>query len=256
MKYKESFNNPNFYIYTTVTDPDKWELDYLIKSVEKFGGEITILVSSKPIGRLPIGFNQKVLLIHQQLKNHKDDDVILLVDGYDIIFVAPIEEIKRKYINMNLENKLLFSGERSQWPTVPPYDNLKALYPSDIQPYHYLNSGIIIGTVKGWNNIITPRLDEINTQIIDDQGFYSQSYVKNINKEIVIDKNCDISQNLVGEQKEDLMFDSKLLRWKNTVTNSYPCILQDNGTKQHENIKIVGDSLDLQKIKKKNLIYF
>lgn len=254
----DKFTNPTneIAIYAIATDIDRWELGYLNRSVKRAGGSLNVIVSSSRIGRLPVGFNQKVILMYKQVKEHKEDDIVMMVDGYDVMFVSSVDEIMDKYRRMNMGDKVLFSCEPGCWPVTAPYEKLCSSYPQSKDKYPYLNSGIIIGTARGWKRIIEPRLQELYDNVIDDQGFYAESFITNPEL-FKLDSKCEISQNLVGPVKDDIEWKEDKKRWQNKITGEYPCILHDNGsTDNHQYLKYIGEKIQMDNTNpSKSLIY-
>jgi hypothetical protein len=196
------------------------------------------------MGRLPTGYGPKVMRLYETIRDRPDWEIICFVDAFDILFGAPIAELRRKYLDMNLGDMVLFSAEKdgSCWPASHQYVNYCKGYKGSFEvkngDYGYLNSGMFIGTVRGIKRIIEERWQTIN-QTIDDQGFYGQSYLY-LPGRIALDKNCDLFQNLVGKQFEDMEWDDVQKRWRNKHTGSYPVVFQGNGDARDALFKIIG----------------
>lgn len=221
------------HIYTITNILEKDELKKLEESVVKNGGTLNVIYTQDKIGRLPVGFGPKVMRVYEAIRDRSDSDIICFVDGFDVLFGASVSELRSKYLSMHLGDKVLFSAEihGSCWPTEYQYKHYcgqydrknKAPKPGE---YGYLNSGMYIGTVKGIKGIIEQRWMGIN-QKIDDQGFFGETYL--FTDKIVLDKKCQLFQNLIGNQKNDLEWDEKKKRWYNKNTNSYPVVFQGDG---------------------------
>jgi hypothetical protein len=166
------------------------------------------------------------------------------VDAFDILFGAPISELRKKYLDMNLGDVVLFSAEKdgSCWPTSHQYVDYCKAYKGKFKVkdgnYGYLNSGMFIGTVKGIKRIVEERWQNVN-QKIDDQGFYGETYL-NIPGRIKLDHNCELFQNLIGAQFDDLEWDEKKKRWYNKHTKSYPIVFQGNGSARDKLFTDIG----------------
>lgn len=216
------------HVYTITNTLDKWEIDELRNSIEQHGGTLNVIFTTDKIGRPPVGYGPKIMRLYEAIVDRPDGDIVCFVDAFDVLFGAPISELRRKYLSMNLGNKVLFSAEYSTscWPTAPPYEKLCSRYNVKDGEYGYLNSGMLIGTCKGIKDIIESRWQSIN-QGIDDQGWYAETYLTT--KKIVLDVRCELFQNLVGDQKDHLEWDPERRRWKNKLTGSYPVVFQGNG---------------------------
>jgi hypothetical protein len=235
------------HIYTITNTLDKWEINALRESVKRNGGDLNIIFTNDKIGRLPIGFGPKVIRLYEEIKNRRNSDMICFVDAFDVLFLSRIEELKQKYLAMNLGDKVLFSAEKSSscWPVTDEYKNYCESYekmgkkPKE-GDYGYLNSGMFIGTVKGIKGIIEERWNEVR-QEIDDQGFYGMSYL--YTDRIVLDVKCEIFQNLIGEQFDDLVWKEDVKRWYNKHTNTYPVVAQGNGDSRDKLFKVIMPKL-------------
>jgi hypothetical protein len=235
--------HPKIHIYTITNTTDKWEINALEASIKKYNNTLNIIHTKDEIGRLPIGYGSKIMRLFEAIQDRNDKDIICFVDAFDILFIAPISELLSKYQAMNLGDKVLFSAEKSSscWPTSHQYkDYCKTYEIKNLKPkpgdYGYLNSGMLIGTVKGIKSIILDRWTSVNQQI-DDQGFYGQSYL--YTDQIVLDTKCELFQNLVGDQFDDLVWDENKKRWYNKYTKSYPVIAQGNGDSRDKLFEVI-----------------
>lgn len=221
------------HIYTITNVLEKDELKKLEASIVKNGGTLNIIYTKDKMGRLPLGFGPKVMRMYEAIRDRSGSDIVCFVDGFDVLFGAPVAELRSKYLSMRLGDKVLFSAEMygSCWPTDHQYKNYcgqydrkgKAPQPGE---YGYLNSGMYIGTVRGVKGIIEQRWMAIN-QKIDDQGFFGESYL--FTDRIVLDKQCQVFQNLIGNQRKDLEWDENKKRWYNKNTKTYPVVFQGDG---------------------------
>lgn len=236
-------NYKKIHFYTLTNTYDKWEIDALKASIQRFGGTLNVIFTKDEIGRLPIGYGSKIMRLYEEIRDKNDKEIICFVDAFDILIIAPISELLSKYLAMDLGDKVLFSAEKSSscWPTTHQYKDYCKMYElKNIKPkngdYGYLNSGMFMGTVKGIKSIIEERWLSINQQI-DDQGFYGQSYL--MGNKIVLDTKCELFQNLVGDQFDDLEWDQNKKRWFNKHTKSYPVIAQGNGNSRDKLFDVI-----------------
>jgi len=228
----------NLTVFTVITDASKKEFKILEESAHAKGIVLKPILSNTPIGH-SVGFGAKITLFYDAIKDLPADDLVMFVDGYDVLFCADSKEIINKFENMNIpSDTVLFSAERVCWPVKSPYENLCSnAYKRDglpeIQtPYKYLNSGMYMGRVGAIRDIISKRLGEIEPGT-DDQGFYAENYTGDARK-IVIDSDSTIFQNLVEEPEGNIMFLPNEKRWKNLTTNTRPSVLQGNGPSKNE----------------------
>lgn len=224
-----------YHIYTITNTMEKWELQRLEKSVKVFnGGKLNIIYTQDKIGRLPVGYGPKVMRLYEQIRDLPPNDVVVFVDAFDVLLIAPFKELIQKYESMKLGDTLIFSAEKSGscWPTSHQYEKYCEGYKKQNKEpvngeYGYLNSGMFMGTVRGIKSVIESRWRSIN-QTIDDQGFYGQTYLYSMGQ-IVLDHKCELFQNLMGDHFKDLLWDTSKKRWYNKFTKSYPCIAQGEG---------------------------
>ena len=131
----------NYHVATVLSDEgDIGFTEFLEKSCNFF---------HIPLHRLKAPGNYTTHQVKDQLllsliKKLPDHDVILFVDGYDSLFLAPLEEVIEKF--NQVESEAVFSAEMTCWPdpTVRShYENLSGI--NCTSPYRYLNSGGFIG---------------------------------------------------------------------------------------------------------------
>ena len=228
-------------VFTVITDASKREFKILEESAKAKGIKLQPILSDTPIGH-SVGFGAKITLFHDAIKDLPADDLVMFVDGYDVLFCADSDEIINKFESMNIPSDMvLFSAERACWPVKTPYENLctnayKREGLPDIQtPYKYLNSGMYMGRVGAIRNIISPRLGEIEPGT-DDQGFYAENYTGLTPgaRKIVLDSESVIFQNLVEEPEGNIAFLPNEKRWMNVTTKTKPSVFQGNGPSKNE----------------------
>ena len=181
------------------------------------------------------GGGHKINLLKKYLKTIDNDSLILFTDSYDVIINTNIDEIIKKFINLNC--KLLFSSEIFCWPDV----NLKNKYSKNNNYFKYLNSGGFIGYAKNIKDII---LSSNIKNYDDDQLFFTKKFLENDNLEndnlendnlenndnnIKLDYNCEIFQTLSGLNINSFDININKSRIFNSITSSNPCIIHGNG---------------------------
>ncbi len=87
------------------------------------------------------GGGQKINLVRNHLESLHDGDVVLFVDGYDVIINDTLPTILERYEDMGAD--IIFAAEKNCWPdpTMASQFPLSTLY-------RYLNSGVYIGKVS------------------------------------------------------------------------------------------------------------
>jgi GR25 family glycosyltransferase involved in LPS biosynthesis len=163
------FKDFDIKVRTVATDTQKAK--QLIHSAEKNNLNLKILganglwtggdIKNGPGGGL------KVNLLRQELKSLQDNDVVLFVDGYDVLINAKEEEIFKRYLEFN--TKVLFAAEKVCWPD----RSLENQFPLPETGYRYLNSGCFIGVVSELKKIMQESLSDID----DDQLYLQKKYL-------------------------------------------------------------------------------
>ena len=87
------------------------------------------------------GGGHKINLVKEYIKDKKDSDVLLFLDGYDTFLSDNTDEIISRYIEFS--HSIVFSSERFCWPDELIGSDLKALNGDQNTPYQYLNLSLI-----------------------------------------------------------------------------------------------------------------
>ncbi|KAK0167505.1 hypothetical protein PV327_004895 [Microctonus hyperodae] len=173
------------------------------------------------------GGGYKINLLKKALEEFKDDTnkIVLFTDSYDVIFLAPLSEIVRKFKSSNA--RMIFSAEKYCWPD----KSLAIQYPNnDFGGEPYLNSGGFIGYASDVYEIITSsKISHTD----DDQLFFTKIYLNSKLREkhqIKLDHNSNIFQNLHGAIADvELRFKGNDSYLHNTLYNTIPLIVHGNG---------------------------
>ncbi len=100
------------------------------------------------------GGGQKINLVRNHLESLHDGDVVLFVDGYDVIINDTLPTILERYEDMGAD--IIFAAEKNCWPE----PTIAVQFPMTPTPYKYLNSGVYIGkvgTLKEFLNKAVPN---------------------------------------------------------------------------------------------------
>ena len=87
------------------------------------------------------GGGQKINLVRGHLKYLHDDDVVLFVDGYDVILNDTMPTTLERYLDIGTD--IVFAAEINCWPD----ETLADKFPTTLSRYRYLNSGVYMGKV-------------------------------------------------------------------------------------------------------------
>ncbi|KAJ8667494.1 hypothetical protein QAD02_009157, partial [Eretmocerus hayati] len=197
-----------------------------------FGDELQVLGMGKAWTggdiRRYAGGGQKINLLKKALEPFKDDSdkIILFTDSYDVVFMAPLADIVRKFEQWD-DARIIFSAEDSCWPDT----SLASQYPKVTgRGKRFLNSGGFIGYAKDLYAILESAKIEDNE---DDQLFYTRAYLdSDMRREhkIKLDHKSEIFQNLYGALSDiELRFKGNEAYIQNIEYNTVPLILHGNG---------------------------
>ena len=147
----------------TVSDNTHNEgLEKHIRSASHYGIKINILGLKTPWEGGDMindpGGGQKINILKKELQKLDDDDLILFVDGYDVIFLTGTEEIEQKWNNLTIDPlvKVIFGSEKAIWPDPSIADK----FPESESEYRFLNSGNFIGKVKDLKKITEEEISD------------------------------------------------------------------------------------------------
>lgn len=222
--------------YYTVATKQHDGLDRLKLSAEYYGIDLNVIGldsswTDGDVGRLEHpGGGQKINILKQELQNLNDDDVVLFVDGYDVVFLTGTEEIEEKWDQFTQDPsvKVIFGSEKAIWPDPSIADQ----FPITDSEYRFLNSGNFIGRVKDLKKIT----EELIPDSGDDQLYYQHKF---LSKQfgITLDYKAEIFQCIAGcadwpNIKDELDIEDD--RIKNRAHKTYPCVFHGNGSKEQK----------------------
>ena len=173
------------------------------------------------------GGGHKINLVKEFLKDKKDHDIILFLDGYDTFLTDYTDEIISRYIEFS--HSIVFSSERFCWPDERYGSKLKALNSDQSTPYQYLNSGMYIGRVDELKKLFAEPLKNSD----DDQLYVQEQYLKG-----ECDLVCDIEGYIFNTHEPQISKRNGQLY--NPVTQCYSCAYHGNGG---EDAKVVLNSI-------------
>jgi len=195
------------HIVTVATDPEYY-FPYLIETCKKNGKNVIVL----GYGEKWKGFRWKFNLMIDYIEKLNDNDIICFVDGYDVICVRNLDQLKEEFIKLKKKhNCKLITG----------HDKVINLFVKKYVTYTYgtcknlnLNSGTYIGYVKDLKDILNNIL---NINITDDQILFTKYC--NLNKnDVYIDYKSELFLTIVhGNNNIDnyLNFNNNIISYNN-----------------------------------------
>jgi len=205
---------PNLHICTVASQHTKG-LDQLLDSCDRYGISIDVL----GLGKKFRGLSHKLIYVKKYIQNLHDNDVVLFVDAYDVLFFATEDKIMKTFLRMR--KPFIISVERYCWP----YSDLEPHFPRGPTSNRYINSGSFMGYVYRLKEILTdinPRPYE------DDQGLFTLHYFKHPDL-YTFDAHCKLFLPMAGI----IMYELKLDYLKKNValkeTGIKPCLIHGNG---------------------------
>ncbi len=204
---------PKLHICTMATQETKG-LCYLRKSCERYDLHLDVLGLGQPW----IGFGQRLHYYEDYAKTLPETDILLFVDGYDVIFQADEKTILETFYAMN--HPFVISVERDCWP----HKDMAPLFPKDTS-FRYINGGSYIGYAGNVVEILKGlRPYDL---YCDDQGVLMLDWVKHP-QQYCLDTYCQLFLVLTFVNLDELMIDEHqqiLCR----ETGTLPILLHGNG---------------------------
>jgi hypothetical protein len=183
-----------------------------------------------------VGFGKKSMMIREYIKSMPEDEIVISVDPFDVIFLCGLDEIENKFakipssflcgaLNLGKFRGAIYNYEFNKTEKRPPGT------PTN---YNFLNTGTWISRAGYARYLIDELVDKYKmTEISMDQQLITGIYINNSYK-VDIDWKCEIFHNLLFKdfitRRPDLknleFYDSRII---NTASGSKPCILHASG---------------------------
>lgn len=229
----------NLVLAATVTDRNKANM--LEETCIKFGYNAYFMGLGRPWigGDMESGRGgfQKVELLKEHLIDRdlwNDDDILLVVDGYDVFLNDKPQEVLKRFYEMDAD--IVFAAEKECWPDL----ELAKDYPESDTPYKFLNSGCFIGKASKIKDLIADIEGYKSNE--DDQLFYHTRYLQSKG---IFSSEPDIEQLNIRLDTENYIFqclegavdhleiteNGQIL---NTETHCCTCIVHGNGNEENK----------------------
>lgn len=207
------------HLLTVGSDPQ--QMKALDASCQYFGMGYTNLLDGGKVWRggdmYTTGGGHKINLVKNWIDKNRskeafDDDIILFVDGYDVVFCDDLPTIAERFLGFDCD--ILFAAEKECWPS----PDLAELFPETENRYRFINSGLYIGRLSKIRQFLQGGiLDEE-----DDQNFIHTKYISGSGVNVLLD-----TEAYVFQCDDDIMVSDK--RLINLHTNTSPCVYHGNG---------------------------
>ena len=157
-----------------------------------------------------------------------DDDVVLCADGYDVMIAGDRGELLHAYDSMAAP--IVIAGERGCWPQHFCSELGAAQYKphSFVGPFHYVNSGLVIGTAQA----LKATMEEIlRFPVFEDQEAWTRFYLAHQHsRRVVVDEFGALFLCLtLRNASTEFHFDRMRGRWVDRMTTLAPLVLHGNG---------------------------
>lgn len=208
----------NVHILSCATDEKQFE--YLETSAFKQGINVINLAKDREWtgGDMTFpGGGMKINLVKEYIKDLPESDIILFMDGHDVVVFDTLNTILAKYFNTKKE--ILFAGEKEIWPSKP----LATFFGEGTYPY--LNSGCYIGLAGSLRRMFERHCPDD----ADDQEYCQLRYAESDPDVVGIDEECLIFQ---CYDHDNIYIRNDI--YKNTRTGNYFSIYHANGSNKQD----------------------
>jgi len=207
--------HPPLFICTVASERNAF-LEQLLHSARLHGHVLDVLGMEAPFR----GYAEKFCHVIKYLKKLPDDALVLFVDAYDTLFLAPSDEIVAKFLRLHAP--FVVSAERR---ICPPCDLYGPKHPESETGFRYLNSGAYLGYVK----VVRKIFDGLGafSPEDNDQALMMKHFVDN-QKAYRLDTHCKLFLSTATLRLSDMVFNYQLKRVKSVQTKTMPCILHGN----------------------------
>lgn len=168
----------------------------------------------------------KIQYLLEYLASTEDDEAVMFVDGYDVVFLAGVEEIEAKF--KAFRHPLVMSTEQNcnvDGGTLRRFRTWLA-YPKGKKPYRFINSGAFVGQA----GYMRALLQGLEVRPIDCEQTKLNRYITTHRDALALDYDQQIftcTAGRTGLEEEDYAIEGERLR--NRITGSLPCILHCPG---------------------------
>ena len=213
---------PILHIFTYSTDTNSTHL--LEKSAQLKNIRLQIIYEPQSEYK---GHKSKIFKMREAIQHLDEKDMILFVDAYDVLcFAGSEQEIMDKFYSYDCD--LLIGSEMNSFPD--GYDDKYPPAGHNPTNYKYINSGGFIGYKSALMQLYSWKNDDEISDICSyggDQHYFIQYYLAHYDKNVKMDYNQSIFQNMYQVCWYDFVI--KNGRLYNTILDQYPCFMHFSG---------------------------
>lgn len=169
----------NYHIVTVATD-SKFYFEYLKESCKMFGKELEILGYKQKW----LGFNWRLNLMNDYLKKINPTDIVVFVDGYDVVCLRKLNDLVKKFyeIKQREKCKIIVGHDKVMFFTGEIFQNLHFGKCKNT----FLNAGSYIGIASDLLEILN-NMSKMNSDNKADDQVLLTKYCNLKNNEVYID---------------------------------------------------------------------
>jgi len=229
----------------TVATESKYYFPYLIESCKRHGKELEVL----GYGEIWKGFNWRFKLIIDYLKKLPKDDIVCFIDGYDVLCVRDLNEMKKIFLEKRNKTGCEIIIGINDFNNNYIYNLAAYIYFGKCNN-SYINAGAYIGYVNDLLKIIN-EIHKMNSKDDADDQILITEYCNKGNNNIYIDNNFELFVTLLCplieiDQYLEISEDTKVIKYK----SEQPFFIHANGYGYLDRIIMrLGYSIELNKIK-------
>jgi hypothetical protein len=227
----------NLHLVTVATHKDGY-FDYLVESCKKNGKELKVL----GYGEKWKGFNWRFTLILDYLKSLNKDDIVCVIDGYDVLCTRNLKELSDEFIRLKKKHncKIIIGEDKllvDKYSIRQNFNNILVKYIIfGTCNTKSLNAGTYIGYVYDLLVILQNIYNLMPYNIADDQILFTK-YCKLHNSDIHIDINNELFLTIDTPHEQSdkyvIVRDNKLL-----YNNNNPFFIHGPGETYLDNVII------------------
>jgi hypothetical protein len=194
-------------------------------------------------GKTWIGFGNKTTETRDYLKGLPDDEIVISVDPFDVVFLCGLDEVEEKFRRASAPFLCgaLKLGPLLRRVYLREFNRGKVKLPHNSTGYDYLNSGTWISTA-GYARWLIDRLERDFRMGPTDMDQELLTGIYGRDRSVVdLDWRCEIFHNLLFKNFITRSADLKDLEFSdgrvmNVATGTRPCILHASGNAKMERI--------------------